>query len=189
MNIIKKDLWETPVWTVETGFDSNFNKQLITELEFAEKYDGYNVLSSETRCISTLRNLIISTISNSITGYGRPPGAGDIRIISACLNNHPVGVYDIQPIHAHGGALMACVYYVNVAENCGDLLLIDPRGGIPWDIRTDTKPMFGRNTVSITYDRIKPISGNLVFFPAYISHMVEPNFSNEARISIGITII
>ena len=40
MNIMKKDLWETPVWTVETGFDSNFNKQLITELEFAAEYDG-----------------------------------------------------------------------------------------------------------------------------------------------------
>lgn len=188
MNIMKKDLWETPVWTVETGLDSNFNKQLITELEFAREYDGYNVLSYETRCISTIRDLIMSTISNSITGYGRPPGVRGIQIAASWLNNHPVGVYDIQPIHAHGGALMACVYYVNAAENCGDLLLIDPRGGISWDIRTDTKPSFGYNTETITYDRIKPISGNLVFFPAYISHMIEPNFSNEARISIGITI-
>ena len=82
------------------------------------------------------------------------------------------------PLHSHSHSHIACVYYLNVPENSGDLLLVDPRGDTNWTDRVDG------NYSNVSYERIKPRNGLMVFFPAYLSHMVEPNSSDRIRVSL-----
>jgi hypothetical protein len=56
-------------------------------------------------------------------------------------------------------------------------LLIDPRNGCDWDSGND-----GVNGTK--FNRVQPAEGKLVFFPGFVLHMVEPNQSDRARISI-----
>lgn len=86
--------------------------------------------------------------------------------------------------HHHLGLDLVGVYWVTVPENSGDLLLIDPRGQVPWVweeplVTPDNQWRTGR-----AYLRYKPKVGTLVLFPSYLFHSVETNLSNETRISI-----
>jgi uncharacterized protein (TIGR02466 family) len=78
---------------------------------------------------------------------------------------------------------MAVVYYIYTPENCGDLLLVDPRNAPLWDRISEDK------VDGIKYQRIKPKNGKLILFPGYVGHMVEQNKSNDTRISLATNII
>lgn len=81
-------------------------------------------------------------------------------------------------LHSHTHSHIATVFYVNTPDNCGDLLLVDPRGDNNWTDRVD------RGVLNTSYERIKVKKGLLVVFPGWLTHMVEPNQSEEARIAI-----
>ena len=61
----------------------------------------------------------------------------------------------------------------------------DPRGMtnfLPsYEINTQNYLVDGRS-----YYRIKPKVGDLIIFPAYVVHSVEPNMSDETRISLAL---
>lgn len=72
---------------------------------------------------------------------------------------------DQTSLHAHeeDDELLSAVYYVAVAEHCGDLVLGTP------PVAT----------------RIKPVPGMAVFFPPSLPHAVEVNASGQNRLSIA----
>jgi hypothetical protein len=74
--------------------------------------------------------------------------------------------------HHHVDSVISGVIYVNVPKTgTGDLIFYDPRGSLP---------PFGKTL------HIAPKSGDLVLFPGYLVHSVEPTLSsNETRISIS----
>ena len=86
--------------------------------------------------------------------------------------------------HDHFGNIAVAVYYVKTFDKCGDLLLHDPRGAtgfVPrYEVNTEGALVSGRN-----YIRITPKIGDLIIFPAYITHSVEPNMSDETRVSLA----
>lgn len=71
-------------------------------------------------------------------------------------------------LHSHDDdqELLSCVYYIEVAPGCGDLLLHYPD-----------------NSVTIT-----PEAGMFVFFPPDLPHEVSPNHSRIERLSVGINV-
>ena len=75
---------------------------------------------------------------------------------------------DFNGQHIHDGVLSG-VFYLSVPKNSGNLILVDPR---PVGIL--------KNNFSI-----KPEPLALVLFPSWLEHYVEPNLSNEPRISIS----
>jgi len=86
--------------------------------------------------------------------------------------------------HSHADNTVVGVYYVRTLDKCGDLLLHDPRGShifVPkYEINTA-----GHLVGDRSYYRINPKVGDLVLFPAYIVHSVEPNMSDETRVSLA----
>jgi uncharacterized protein (TIGR02466 family) len=86
------------------------------------------------------------------------------------------------PLHGHGSSRISLTYYINAPEGCGDLILVDPRGGVNWDKGND-------GVMGTKYDRITPTTGGLVFFPSYMLHSVDYNRSNENRISVTTDIV
>jgi len=86
--------------------------------------------------------------------------------------------------HSHADNTVIGVYYINTFDKCGDLLLHDPRGAhtflTKYEINTNNNLVSDRS-----YHRISPNVGDLVLFPTYIVHSVEPNMSDEVRKSLA----
>ena len=87
--------------------------------------------------------------------------------------------YQFQTPHEHSGNTVIGVYYVHTNEKSGDILLHDPRGA------NSFIPSFEDGLSGRSYHRITPKTGDLLLFPAYIVHSVEPNLSDETRISLA----
>jgi len=93
--------------------------------------------------------------------------------------------YEFVSPHAHPVHTVVGVYYIKTSENCGDLLLHDARGTTDFQIFYE-KDKNGNTLSYRSAYRHKPKAGELILFPAYVIHSVEPNMSDDARISIGL---
>lgn len=173
MIVTKQDLWATPVWEVDTGFDAQFNAKLIEEFP-NNKQTGFsfNLWDCNTPHITRLKQCIMDVVSREVRA--------NLSMSRGWVNKQCPGKPLV--IHDHSPAILAAVYYVNCPENSGDLLLVDPRGSTNWGRNPEG------NLSNVKHQRIKPVAGKLVLFPAYILHMVEVNNSTENRISIATNI-
>ena len=98
-------------------------------------------------------------------------------------NVNPPGGYNRA--HMHPNSLWSGVYYVKTPPNCGHLALEDPRSvslmSMPRRIQTNEAPP-SRIWRETKYD---PVAGRLIMFPSWVNHYVEPNRSNDVRISVS----
>lgn len=106
-------------------------------------------------------------------------------IKAAWFNINKKGAFNRK--HTHPWCMFSGVYYVKTPENCGDLIIDDPRAvevhnPLP-DVDKTKLPIFFKPAVSI-----KPVAGRLYIFPSYVPHSVDPNESDEDRISIAFNI-
>ena len=85
--------------------------------------------------------------------------------------------------HMHPNALWSGVYYVKAPKNSGHLKINDPRS-----VAAMSRP---RQTPGKAPSRLwrethyEPIAGRLIMFPAWLDHCVDPNKSNDIRISVS----
>jgi len=89
--------------------------------------------------------------------------------------------------HVHPNCLFSGVYYVKSNPQAGRLKIYDPRPGsqIVMPNRKEGKPPkhLWRDA------NIDPIPGRIIMFPAWLWHSVEPNQSNDLRISVSFNFI
>ena len=173
-------MWVTPVWEIQTNFDQQFNNELLNELGQHCDPDAegvnFNIWESDTPRVQELKNYTIKIVKSQTYDYIAST-VKDFEFWHArgWLNQHKPG--QGMPIHGHGSPKISMTYYVKAPKNCGDLLLIDPRNGCDWDSGND-----GVNGTK--FNRIQPVESKLVFFPGFVLHMVEPNQSDQVRISV-----
>ena len=91
-----------------------------------------------------------------------------------------------QP-HIHPNSLFSGVYYVKSQPKAGRLKIYDPRPGIQFIMPTRKSGDPGRDMWRDA--NIEPIEGRIVMFPSWLWHAVEPNDSNELRISVSFNFI
>ena len=100
-------------------------------------------------------------------------------------NINPPGGYN-RP-HVHPNTLFSGVYYIKTPPNCGKLVCGDPRPGIQTvlPVRIEgTPPKHLWREV-----HLEPQEGRIVIFPAWVWHCVEPNQSNDIRISVSFNFV
>ena len=89
--------------------------------------------------------------------------------------------------HIHPNALFSGVYYVKSNPQAGRLRVYDPRPGaqIIMPIRKEGQPPkhLWRDV------NIDPVPGRIIMFPAWLWHAVEPNQSNDLRISVSFNFV
>ena len=101
-------------------------------------------------------------------------------------NVNPPGGYNRA--HLHPNCTWSGVYYVKTPKNCGVIKMKDPRSGaemVAPKLRErynhpDTMPK--RLWREVSY---QPVAGRCIMFPAWLIHCVEPNESNDIRISVS----
>ena len=89
--------------------------------------------------------------------------------------------------HVHPNALFSGAYYVKVPPNCGRLICQDPRPGIQTCMPTRKQVEIPKHLWRDVH--LQPQENRAIMFPAWLWHSVEPNQSNEPRISISFNFI
>jgi len=97
-------------------------------------------------------------------------------------NINPPGAYN-RP-HMHPNSLWSGVYYVKTSRNCGHLKIEDPKITSLMSMPNRKKD---NNTPKYSWREIhyEPVEGRLIMFPSWLNHCVDPNESNDIRISIS----
>ena len=91
-----------------------------------------------------------------------------------------------QP-HIHPNSLFSGVYYVKSQPKAGRLKIYDPRPGVQFIMPTRKPGNPGRDMWRDA--NIEPVVGRIIMFPAWLWHSVEPNKSNDLRISVSFNFI
>ena len=83
----------------------------------------------------------------------------------------------------HPNSLFSGVYYVKTPPNSGQLVCSDPRQGIQTCMPNRKK---GEPPKHLWRDlHLQPKENRAIVFPAWLWHSVQPNKSNENRISVS----
>ena len=89
--------------------------------------------------------------------------------------------------HIHPNSLFSGVYYIKSNPQAGRLKIYDPRPGAQIIMPARKK---GKPPKHLWRDaNLDPIPGRIIIFPAWLWHAVEPNESNDLRISISFNFI
>ena len=100
-------------------------------------------------------------------------------------NINPPGGYN--KAHVHPNAVFSGVYYVKTPANCGRLVCNDPRPGIQTCMPNRIKGQPPKHLWREVH--LQPQENRALIFPAWLWHTVEPNQSNEPRISVSFNFI
>jgi uncharacterized protein (TIGR02466 family) len=100
-------------------------------------------------------------------------------------NINPPGGYN-QP-HVHPNAVFSGVYYVKAPPNSGRLVCQDPRPGIQTCMPDRKKEQVPKHLWRNVH--IEPKENRAIMFNSWLWHSVEPNMSNETRISVSYNFI
>jgi len=108
----------------------------------------------------------------------------DVYLTAAWVNfNETRNHYNVEHVHQD---TFSGVFYLQIPEKSGKLSLTNPGLNPLWQgaMLTDKKNKFNADRI-----RIEPEEGQIFVWPSYLSHAVEPNDHDEARISISFNII
>ena len=89
--------------------------------------------------------------------------------------------------HVHPNAVFSGVYYIKTPPNCGRLICMDPRPGIQTCMPTRKKGQPPKHLWREVH--LQPQENRTIMFPAWLWHSVEPNKSNDMRISVSFNFI
>ena len=85
--------------------------------------------------------------------------------------------------HQHPNSLWSGVYYIKAPKNSGNLKIDDPRS-VACMSRPKQKP--GELPTRLYREtHYEPKAGRLIMFPSWLMHCVDPNESNDIRISVS----
>ena len=85
--------------------------------------------------------------------------------------------------HQHPNSLWSGVYWIKTPKNCGHLKIDDPRSPAAM-IRPKQKEGIKPDRL-LRETQYEPIAGRCIMFPSWLMHCVDPNESNDIRISVS----
>jgi uncharacterized protein (TIGR02466 family) len=94
------------------------------------------------------------------------------------LNVHEL--YGFNHVHVHAGSWYSGVFYLKCSTTSGNITFTDPRPAAEMS-------QFHQH-INGELKSISPAAGDLILFPSWLPHFVEPNMSNTQRISISFNI-
>jgi uncharacterized protein (TIGR02466 family) len=90
---------------------------------------------------------------------------------------------DYNTRHVHPFSIFSGVYYVNAPVNCGDIIFYNPCNLFSYFF--DNKDVINFTDYNSSVWRIPAKNNKLIIFPSWLEHGVEPNMSDENRISLS----
>lgn len=142
-----------------------------------------DVLTAPSQQINLLINNILERLnaSKSILGFREDT---HIYMNNIWMNINPKASFN-RP-HIHADSTFSGVYYVKCNDKSGNLCFKHPSMAHQFIIKEETVDQYTDDLAS--HWTIYPKAGTLVIFPAWLEHYVEPNTSDEDRISIAFNV-
>jgi uncharacterized protein (TIGR02466 family) len=97
------------------------------------------------------------------------------------------GYKDFNQPHNHPNSIVSGAFYINVPENSGNIVFHNSAFDLMYPLNYVSIDSFNQYNSSNWW--IKPENNLLILFPSWLKHHVEPNLSNEKRISISFNIL
>ena len=89
--------------------------------------------------------------------------------------------------HLHPNSLFSGVYYIKTPQKSGNLMVYEPRQGVQCTMPSRKE---GKLPSQLWREvHFEPIAGRIIMFPAWLWHEVQPNESNDTRISVSFNFI
>lgn len=160
------NLFPTPVTHTNIGFNGKITPELYEDWKYDWPTDE---LKSEV-----LKELK-SVIDIEVAEYWKQAGWNSAELKSFCAQYNQLHPKDHLVPHHHAGSLVSWCYYVDVPDGSSAISFIDPRGNTSWDLTAKRSPTH----------TIMPKTGDLLIFPGWVIHYVQPNLSQETRTTIS----
>lgn len=106
----------------------------------------------------------------------------DLVIKEMWLNKNSKG--DFNKAHIHPNAILSGAYYVKTPEGSGNIELYDP---VPARLM-NVYPVKKRKPINLQAVEYKAEAGQLLIFPSWLQHSVQPNRSDDVRVSISFNV-
>ena len=182
------NLFPTPLFVFNLKEHEQLNRQLLNLIYQLKTIDpGYtasNVLGWHSQAnlfeIQELQQFK-QTIDDAIAQVAQTMGYGGVKILPANCWANVSPKHASNKIHDHANCLLSGVYYVKTPKDCGNIMFYDPR-----DAKTFYKPKVTSFT-AYSADAVAHAAeaGVLLIFPSWLKHGVEPNLSEDDRVSIS----
>jgi uncharacterized protein (TIGR02466 family) len=104
----------------------------------------------------------------------------NISVANLWININEYKDYNI--LHEHPNSVLSGVFYVKALENSGNIMFVND-SNIRYYINDKSINSFNNYNSSVW--SLPAVENNLYLFPSWLKHYVEPNLSNESRISIS----
>ena len=169
-------------------------RQVIEELErtrtdLTTDYLGGNFLTLENPAVAWLKDCVNKTVIDYLRHQGM-----DYPVnwsLQGWANVNRLG--DYHDPHNHPHAYLSGTYYVRVPESA-------PQAGARRDLRPGCisfyDPRGAANMTAIRGDAnieaehtVRPRDGTILLWPAFLTHFVHPNLSDEPRISVSFNVV
>ena len=163
-------LWSTPVVTARP-FSDEFVKELTEEVQYLLQPGAPGTFNSTN--LWDLPNLppkmleVKEKMIELMEKHYRPLAEMPLPAFKASKGyfrySYEGGVYRITP-HKHGNTIGVGIFYLKTDNrNPGNLVMIDPRGGVNW------------TNQFTTFKKIRVEPGLMLIHPGYLIHFVEPS--------------
>ena len=168
----------TPIWKFH--IENDFQKEIAFCYEFEKNFasDKKNNPGSYQSPDLNLMECFPSILDGLMFGIGAV--ANDIGA-SLALSNSWININrknNFNMPHCHPNSAFSGVIYLKANPTCGKINFRNPTPAGAYPINDTINGYFGKWFFS-------PEPGDVLIFPSYLDHYVEPNLSDEDRISIA----
>ncbi len=181
--------------TIHQISDSNFDQIKPELIEYAYNLKeiesitngGSNVKGFQSKPFKINNNDdILHNFINKSTANMSSIGSSVEMNIWAWINVNPPSAYHIK--HMHPQSNLSGVLWIKTPKNCGKVVFENPLSfQASKEIFAYTE-LYRKNTNTHLYYEYEPYEGGMLIFPSYLEHLVEPNESEEDRISVAFNI-
>ena len=188
--ITKEEWWATPIWYFLAD-NNNINFDKIEQECYKEKSKNVqgrtlsNIFGWQSDFIyddsnpetTKLIKYIVGKAQECISDYGVKPEL-KVGVDNYWININNKNGYNTAHVH---DSLLSCVVYIKIPTNSGDIIFNNnPLMSYILDNACDNT-----KKTNISQVRHKAQEGKVIIFPSYVQHYVEPNLTDEDRISIS----
>ena len=189
--MIKAAYFPTIIYAKDVQLDNRlFEKEIV---EWSKKDKGIrrtNMIgwhsTTEMHQIPVFKPLVDELFKMQMEIYKEELLTREPIIGNMWANINPPGGYN-RP-HIHPNSHFSGVYYIKAPQNSGEIVFNDPRSAahmvMPERVKDIKPPSHLWREV-----RVNPLEGRMLMFPSWLWHCVEPNESNDIRISVSFNFI
>ena len=173
---------------IDLDFLETYLRNIILE-DSGRKISNYGGYQSKDLNINEYTQPLLTRVNYCVNEVAKSIGLKEnkLKLQKFWLNVNSKKDFNVP--HTHNGSIISGVFYVKCPKNCGDLAFRNQNGDILRCYLRHSNLIGGidYNFTEFTSElwSVIPEENSLILFPSWLEHYVEPNNSEEKRISIA----